>query len=188
MKTTREYLQKYANQLRDKTYFAMPRVYVDIAKFESRAGGKAIGSSFIELPKWMLADKEQAKSTIRHELAHNIVNWLKLPKVISHGKEFHQILKQIAPSTWRGDLHWYRSEAIVEARIKSGIKEREYKPMIWRWFGCANLDCKLYNVKAYAWKRIPYYIKQGLFAKCKYCGSDTIVEIGGKGESFASVH
>jgi len=184
MKTTREYLQKYTNQLKDKTYPAMPNVTVDVAKMNHRVGGKAIGITAILLPKWMLADKEQAKSTIRHEIAHLIVNWLGLPKVISHGKEFHQILKQIAPRTWKGDLHWYRSEAITEARIKSGIKEREYKPMAWRYFGCANLDCKLHNVKAYAWKRIPSYIQRGLFVKCKYCGSPTMVEISGKGESF----
>jgi len=188
MKTTKEYLQKYANQLRDKYYPAMPRVFVDIAKMDPRAGGKAIGSSFIELPKWMLADKAEAKATIRHEITHNIVNWLGLPKVISHGKEFHQILKQIAPRTWQNDLRWYASEAITEARIKSGIKPREYKPMDWRWFGCANPDCKLHNVKAYAWKRIPSYIQRGLFVKCKYCDSDTIIEIGGKGFTFTRVH
>ena len=188
MKTTTKYLQKYANQVREKYYPQMPRVIVNQAKLKSCVGGMAIGSYKILIPQWMLCDKEQAQSTIRHELAHNIVNHLGLPKVISHGKEFHQILKQIAPRTWRNDLHWYASEAITEARIKAGIKTREHKHMAWRYFGCDNLGCKLHNVKAYAWKRIPSYIQRGLFVKCKYCGSDTLVEIGGRGESFSRIH
>lgn len=188
MRTSREYLQKYANHIRDKHYPSMPRVLVDTAKMESHFGGKAYGINEIVLPKWMLADKEQAKSTIRHELAHNILNWLKLPRVISHGKEFHQILRQIAPKTWRNDLHWYASEAITEARIKAGIKPREAKPMEWRYFTCGNSNCLAQPKHKYAWKRIPYYVKAGLFARCEDCGCANLVEIDGKNETFTSVH
>ncbi len=175
MKTTRVYLQKYANQLRVKHYSNMPQVAIYIsAKTESRTAGRAHGRYLITIQKWMLVDKEEAKATIRHELAHNIVNWLELPKVIAHGKEFHQILKKIAPRTWKQDLHWHYSEAITEARSKVGIKPHEYKPMKWRWFTCGNIDC---HKHLYAWKRIPYYIEAGLFGRCSDCGCPDIVEI-----------
>lgn len=174
MKTSIKYLQKYANKVRGKYYLDMADVSVSLTKPNRHIGGMAIGKYKILLPKWMLADKNQAKSTIRHELAHNIVNWLNLDKVISHGKEFHDILKQIAPRTWRNDLHWQATEAIIEARIKAGIKKHEYKPMKPHYFTCGNPSCP--ETHLYGWKRTPYHIKAGLFAPCKDCGCKSIIE------------
>lgn len=176
MATSREYLQKYTDQLRGKYYSDMPRVIVKISpKVESKVAGRAFGMYLITIQKWMLADKNEAKSTIRHELAHSIVNWLEFPKVIAHGKEFRRILKQIAPKTWRDDLHWHCSEAITEARTKTGIKPYKYKPMKWRYFTCGNPNCP--KGRLYVWKRIPYYITAGLFGRCPDCGCSDIVEI-----------
>jgi len=194
MKTSREYLEKYANQIKDKHYPTMPRVIVNISKLKPHLGGMAYGSHMIVLPKWMLSDKEQSKSTIRHELAHNIIKWLKIRVAISHGKEFHQILKQIAPRTWRNDLHWTTTPAITQARQKAGIKTIKREPLKVRLFTCGNPDCPATPKHRYGWKRIPYYIKAGLFARCKECGCPTLVEIRTPAnkdkelESFTSVH
>lgn len=139
----------------------------------------------ISMTKWIMKDRQEAYSTIRHELAHNIVYWLKLPCVISHGKEFKRILRQIAPRTWQNDLHWHMTEAISLAREKQGIKARAYKPMAWRNFTCGNPDCP--GKHLYNWKRIPSYIQRGLFARCRDCGSPDLVEINGTAK-FTSVH
>lgn len=188
MKTTTIYLQKYANQLRERYYPDMPRVIVNKVKIESRFGGKAYGINEIVIAPWMLADKAEAKSTIRHEFAHNILCWLKLPRKIAHGKEFHQILKRIAPKMWRQDLHWNATPAITQARQKAGIKSIERQSLKWRYFTCGNPNCTANSKRTYGYKRIPYYIKAGLFASCEDCGCPKLIEIGGKHEVFKSVH
>ncbi len=193
MKTTLTYLEKYANQIREKHYPNMPRVIVSQEKMSALWGGLAYGSRHIGLPEWILADREQAKSAIRHELAHNVQSFTRVLCLIIHGKEFHQILKRIAPRTWRRDLHWVATPAITQARAKMGIKPRIYSPIFLRLFTCGNPNCSATPKHIYAWKRVPSYMPRGLFKSCKDCGCPTIIEIPSLArkdnlQSFTSIH
>lgn len=194
MRTTLPYLRTYANKLKDKYYPNIPKVYVGkLDTLGKSIGGRAYSDHSMYLSTWMLADKEEAKSTVRHELAHNIVNYLRrrneLPKTsyISHGREFHQILKKIAPRTWRQDLYWNSTPAITEARAKHGIVDKAHKYRETKWFTCANPDCTYKHL--WGWKAIPRYIKNGWFKGCE-CGCDTIIQTNTtkKPLIFTSVH
>ncbi len=186
MKATRKGLESYARRLLDKHYPDMPTPAITIDNKSKRFAANAYSFVRISMTKWIMKDQQEARSTIRHELAHNIFYWLRLGRHIPHGKEFKQILRQIAPKTWREDIHWHMTPAISQAREKAGIKTRTYQPMPYRYFTCGNPDCPAKH--RYAWKRIPFYIISGLFARCKDCGNPTLVEIDGKNAIYRSVH
>jgi len=71
----------------------------------------------IDISRWILVDKAEAKATVRHELAHLLHSYSKV-KGRSHGKEFHKILKVVSPMMWRRDRHWCPNPVIEKARIK----------------------------------------------------------------------
>ena len=187
MKATKKGLNSYARRILDKYYPDMPTPNITIDNKSKRFAAQADSYHSISMTKWIMKDRQEAYSTLRHELAHNIVAWLRLPYSISHGKEFKQILKQIAPKTWHNDLHWNMSQSISQARINMGIKPRIYKPLPWRYFTCGNPDCPAIPKHKYGFKRIPSYIQRGLFAKCPDCGCPEIIEINGT-TRFKSVH
>ena len=186
MKTSIKYLQKYSNSLIDKYWSDMPKVFVYLdEKLSRQYGGYAHGSHSISIPKWMLADKKEAMGTIRHELAHNLIFYLKLGYKILHGKEFKEALRVFSPKNWQSDLHWTETPAITQARIKVGINPREHHYLQTRLFTCGNPNCTERHL--WGFKRVPDYIKRGLFAVCK-CGCPDMVEKGGKHTKYTSVH
>ncbi len=155
----------------------MPYPDIKIEKLNPKIGGMAHIYSrprTISIALWIMADKNEAMGTIRHELAHLIVYWLHLKIKIYHGKEFHQILRQIAPDTWRNDLHWHDTPAISKAKEKEGGLTK--KKHVWKvhTYGCTNPECK--RKPAWSYKRVPHYVKQGL-AICPSCNKQMITEI-----------
>tara|TARA_R110002020_G_scaffold211769_1_gene418018 strand:+ start:1750 stop:2292 length:543 start_codon:yes stop_codon:yes gene_type:complete len=79
--------------------------------------GEAYGSHKICLAKWILADDQQTKAVIRHELAHLLHKFSGMGGN-SHGQEYNSILKMISPNRWRKDRHWYPTVSIEKARSK----------------------------------------------------------------------
>ena len=164
-------LQKYCLEFQEKHYPNMPKIGVVIEELPPQLAGRAsYYRRKIEIAPWQLADKEEAKSTIRHELVHCIVGYLKLEIRISHGKEFKKILREIAPRTWSNDMYWHYTPAITAAREKLIKPRRGYTTRI-RKFTCSNLDCEKHPIWEY--KKIPYYIKIDS-ARCPYCSSKLI--------------
>ena len=80
--------------------------------------GEAYGSYRFKIGKWVLGGETQAKSTVRHELAHCLHAFATksgLEDIIqcspcshrggmAHGKEYHAVLKTISPKLWRRDI------------------------------------------------------------------------------------
>jgi predicted SprT family Zn-dependent metalloprotease len=131
-----------------------------------RSGGRANSFHGIWIPEWMLADREQTLSTIRHEYAHNLTIFAD-EYTIHHGKEFHGFLKQIAGAKWRRDLHWERTPAIIEARRKVGLEKKEEN---WHTYVCPD-GCGF----EYKTIKIPNYVKKGS-AQCARCGAAPLKE------------
>ena len=96
-----------------------PTIYVSDTCGSDTAGQVWCGSNDIniELSSWILVDKKQTQSVIRHELAHVIVYLCGLGGG-NHGRGFTQALKLTAPKTFRRDRHWYDTSAIYRERKK----------------------------------------------------------------------
>lgn len=153
-------LEKYEWQILQKHCPRMPLPSIEIRNEVTKYGGLAnYGFWTLTTYKWMMKDAEETKGIIRHELAHFIVRYLRMPIKIAHGKEFHKVLKQISPKTWKQDLHWHYTPAIIAARTG---KEKKYKRS-WQIWGCVKCEYQ------YPYRRVPYYIKAGLSCcpKCK---------------------
>ena len=78
----------------------------------------------IEVTKWICADDNEAKSTVRHELAHCIQGYCKLPGS-SHGRGFTQALKIVSPKKFRYDRHWHSTDKVEKARSAMKSKYRK---------------------------------------------------------------
>ena len=73
--------------------------------------------SVIELSSWILYDTNEAKATLRHELAHVVKEYLRFEGGV-HGRGFTKALKIVSNRKWRRDRHWKNSLAIEKARVK----------------------------------------------------------------------
>ena len=79
--------------------------------------GMAHSDMVIDISRWILEDKTEAKGTLRHEVAHLLHVYSKQGGD-SHGKEFTAALKIVSPTTWRKDRHWHPNPIIEKARIQ----------------------------------------------------------------------
>ena len=135
MKTTEAALRKYFNDLLEtpriekyiqahvqRTSFVMrikgkvvcPRLrVVDTAGV--RYAGIAHSDMAVDISRWILEDKAEARGTLRHEVAHLLHSYSKVGGGV-HGKEFHKVLKVVSPSTWRNDRNWHPNSNIEKAR------------------------------------------------------------------------
>ena len=84
--------------------FALPEFTIVESCGDSTAG-IARGDTSIMVSSWVLYDQNETESTLRHELAHIIVNRCGLKESVSHGENFKLALQTIAPTTWEKD--WY---------------------------------------------------------------------------------
>jgi hypothetical protein len=88
----------------ETTPFALPEFTIEESCGYGIAG-KARDDTMIMVSSWVLYDRNETESTLRHELAHTIVNRCGLREPNSHGENFKRVLKTIAPTTWEKD--WY---------------------------------------------------------------------------------
>ena len=95
--------------------FEIP-VFRVVESCEINVAGRAYGDRLIEISSWMLHDYDEAGGVLRHELAHIIVKRYGLRQPDSHGENFINALKAIAPLTWERDRHWHGTPAINQAR------------------------------------------------------------------------
>ena len=137
MKTTEAALRKYFNELletpriqkylqdhRQVTKFVMknkdgvicPRLRV-VATAGVRYAGMAHSDMAIDISRWILEDKAEARGTLRHEVAHLLHSYSKQGGG-THGKEFNSALKVVSPSTWRKDKNWHPNPDIEKARTQ----------------------------------------------------------------------
>ena len=137
MKTTEKALQKYFQELletpRIKKYlqdhkqpvkFVMkvngevrcPRLRI-IDTAGVRYAGLAHSDMAIDISRWILEDKAEARGTLRHEVAHLLHSYSKQGGG-PHGREFNNALKVVSPSTWRRDKYWHPNANIEKARTK----------------------------------------------------------------------
>ena len=82
-----------------------------------RYAGVAHSHVVIDISRWILEDKTEARATLRHEVAHLLHSYSKQGGG-PHGKEFNNALKVVSPRTWRKDRHWYPNVNIEKARTK----------------------------------------------------------------------
>ena len=115
-------IQKYLQDHRQVTTFVMktrgeiicPRLrVVDTAGV--RYAGVAHSDMSIDISRWILEDKAEARGTLRHEVAHLLHSYSKQGGG-SHGREFNNALKVVSPSTWRRDKYWHPNANIEKAR------------------------------------------------------------------------
>ena len=137
MKTTEAALRKYFNDLLEtpriekylqahvqRTSFVMrikgkiicPRLRV-VATAGVRYAGMAHSDMAIDISRWILEDKAEARGTLRHEVAHLLHSYSKQGGG-THGKEFNSVLKVVSPSTWRKDKNWHPNPNIEKARTQ----------------------------------------------------------------------
>jgi predicted SprT family Zn-dependent metalloprotease len=126
----------------------MPYPNVEVGDCGKNFGGRAyLLENRIRIASFILEDLDEAKGTIRHELAHLMVRYLKMPSRIAHGREFHQTLRMIAPLTWKYDCHWHKTEAILAAMGELHKKKYSVKA------SCKCPSCG----KVYPFKKTPKY-------------------------------
>ena len=80
-----------------------------------RCGGLTWGRDKVEVSSWILKDAQQAKSVVRHEVAHLLHEYF-MTGGTPHGKEYMQWLKKVSPRNWRLDRHFSVTPAIQKAR------------------------------------------------------------------------
>jgi len=118
-------IQKYAQdhqttksefvlKLIDETILPRLRI-VDTAGV--RYAGIAHTDMAVDISRWILEDKAEARGTLRHEVAHLLHAYSKQGGS-AHGTEFTKALKVVSPSTWRKDRHWHPNANIEKARTK----------------------------------------------------------------------
>ena len=127
--------------------------------FSTYWGGWAIVHlNEILLMDWQLVDDEQSYSSVRHELAHFLKFWRKLPGT-AHGSSFKGILRELNPNNWQRDRSWIMSSAI------SRVIPRKGKQKILKVYVCTK--CKW----QYSRYRVPKVVTQGQ-ARCPLCQSN----------------
>ena len=94
----------------------------EIKGFGEGVAGFAHGCTQVHIAEWLLVDEAEAKSVVRHEVAHVVQNY-QHERCKPHGEEFTSALKIVAPSSWRKDRHWVDNPTIAKAR-----KECKAKP------------------------------------------------------------
>ena len=135
MKTTEAALRKYFNDLLEtpriekylqdhmqRTSFVMTikgKIVCPSLRIVDTAGvryaGIAHSDMAIDISRWILEDKAEARATLRHEVAHLLHSYSKQGGG-THGKEFNSALKVVSPSTWRKDRNWHPNANIEKAR------------------------------------------------------------------------
>jgi len=95
--------------------FALPEFTIVESCGDSTAG-IARGDTSILVSSWVLYDQNETESTLRHELAHIIVNRCGLKESVSHGENFKLALQTIAPTTWEEDWYCTTTPAMRAAR------------------------------------------------------------------------
>jgi len=115
-------INKYLQDHKQITKFVMknrgeiicPRLRV-VATAGVRYAGIAHSDMAVDISRWILEDKAEARGTLRHEVAHLLHSYSKVGGGV-HGKEFHKVLKVVSPSTWRKDRNWHPNANIEKAR------------------------------------------------------------------------
>ena len=122
------FIKRYPNAKKIK-----PRVYISDTCGSDTAGQIWCDVSRrrmdIELSRWILVDRKQALSTIRHELAHALSAICELGGS-KHGKEFTTALKIVSPKAFRQDRHWHDTTKVFKAIKKYHPKTRIYSNII----------------------------------------------------------
>lgn len=85
------------------------------------AGWADYKNAQVLIQDWLLSDRKQAESTVRHELAHFYKTCLWLPGK-EHGANFRACLRAISGRSWKRDCHWQLSEPIKAFMAASGRK------------------------------------------------------------------
>jgi len=114
----------------------------------SQCAGAAIGAGRVQISQWICIDKDQAFSTVRHELAHCIQYFCNLTG-LEHGRGFTQALKAVSPRLWRTDRHWEKTPAVEDAR-------REINQRVW-----SNIEDRKYYIQVdngskFAWRQMTF--------------------------------
>lgn len=163
--TVRDYFSvlvvKYVKPIQEQKYVVTPTITMRILKkgdknYSIRASGRA-WKTHIVIMDWVLADKEEALSTVRHEIAHVMTYWqhVTLERVMPHGKEFKANLRTVSPRSWRWDLHWHSNEAIVAAQAEKAGRIRRIIPL--KAFLCLSHGCRILHYG----KRRPHFLMCG---------------------------
>jgi len=114
----------------------------------SQYAGMAVSSTTIQVSNWICVDKEQAFSTVRHELAHCIQAWCSLPGS-HHGSGFTIALKLVSPRTWRNDRHWKRTAEVEKAR-------QEVNNRVWSSVDTRKYYIQIDNGSKFAWRQLTF--------------------------------
>ena len=75
------------------------------------------GHILIEVSSWLLVDKKQTASVLRHECAHLDHHLCGLTGP-THGPEFTRVLQYICEDTWEEDKFWHPNDIIEKSRQK----------------------------------------------------------------------
>jgi len=103
----------------------MLKDYTPVMRYQStlsgsrKIAGTCRGVDDIRIADWILVDASEAKTTVRHEIAHALKNYKYGMNGRPHGKEFIEALKVVSPNNWRKDRHYRETPEIVKARIVS---------------------------------------------------------------------
>jgi len=93
----------------------MPKVSI-VSSCGPLYAAQTYGHSLIEVSSWLLVDKDETLTTLRHECAHILKNKCSLGGT-PHGKNYTKVLKIISPSSWEHDKFWHPNATIEEARL-----------------------------------------------------------------------
>ena len=80
-----------------------------------KCGALTYGCEKVEVSSWILTDAQQARSVVRHEVAHLLHEYF-MEGGTAHGKEYIRWLKIVSPRNWRVDRHFTITPAIRKAR------------------------------------------------------------------------
>ncbi len=80
----------------------------------------------IEVEVWYYSGGAEVKSTLRHEMAHALLEGClryisqKTPSVKKdpHRKEYKELLKKLFPRTWQSDMYWKETSRNMKERQK----------------------------------------------------------------------
>lgn len=81
-----------------------------------------VEANIISIAEWILADPDQTRLIIRHELAHLLHHILGFGGT-SHGREFKRILKCVSGKNYKKDMHWHPTPKINLARMKLRLEK-----------------------------------------------------------------
>ena len=180
-----EFLKTKAPRRKLSNFHPRLSIVENVAKANaSQYAGIAVGSDRMEISKWICVDKDQAFSTVRHELAHNIKNWCKLPGS-HHGRGFTEALKIVSPRLWRSDRHWKRTPEVeaaraqINPRVWSETKERKYyiqidngKKFAWRQMNFSEIKDVFKKTPQKLWTKGEHCTRVWLSFNCKGCATN----------------